>query len=428
MHLLFLLTQDLESPSGLGRYWPLARSLAKQGHQVRIAALHANFNAISTALQSRDGVEIHYVAPMHVMKSYNQKSYYSPIRLIGVVLRATLALTKAALTTPTDLIVIGKPHPMNGIAGLCAKILRGKPIIVDCDDYETGSGHFEGRWQKRIIELFEKHIPQRANVVTTNTHFMRDNLISWGVPAEQIVYLPNGVDPERFVPPDVARVAEERERLNLHGKKVVAYIGSLSLPSHPVYLLVDAFSQLHQAMPNTVLLIVGGGEETQNLKKQVANLGIETDTRFVGHVVPEDIPLYYALADVSVDPVYDDPAARGRSPLKLFESWMCGVPFVSVDVGERTYLLGKPPAGVLTPPDESLSLAEGIAAVLSDVVFSDTLTARGKERVIAFHWDVLAKTFKTELNAHLKKSQPAAINNDILTRNQEINTENQENL
>jgi hypothetical protein len=43
----FLLTQDLESPSGLGRYWPMARYLAALGHQVKIGALHSNFNSLS---------------------------------------------------------------------------------------------------------------------------------------------------------------------------------------------------------------------------------------------------------------------------------------------------------------------------------------------------------------------------------------------
>jgi hypothetical protein len=104
MRILFLLTQDLESPSGLGRYWPLARALAKQEHQVKIAALHANFASLNTHQQKQDGVDIHYVAPMHVMKSGNQKNYYTPLQLLGVVLRATLALTGVALKTSTDLI------------------------------------------------------------------------------------------------------------------------------------------------------------------------------------------------------------------------------------------------------------------------------------------------------------------------------------
>ena len=126
MRILFLLTQDLESPYGIGRCLPLARELVRLGHQIRIAALHSDFDSLESRQQTVDGLEIHYVAPMHVLKMGNLKSYYRPHQLIGVTLRATLALSWAALRYPTDIIFVGKPHPMNGIAGLLAKVLRQK--------------------------------------------------------------------------------------------------------------------------------------------------------------------------------------------------------------------------------------------------------------------------------------------------------------
>ena len=40
MKIAFMLTQSLDSPSGLGRYGPLARELARMGHAVEVFALH----------------------------------------------------------------------------------------------------------------------------------------------------------------------------------------------------------------------------------------------------------------------------------------------------------------------------------------------------------------------------------------------------
>jgi glycosyltransferase involved in cell wall biosynthesis len=394
MRILFLLTQDLESPYGVGRCLPLANELVGLGHQVCIAALHSDFDSLENRQQTLGGVEIHYVAPMHVMKRGNIKTYYRPHQLIGISLWATLALSRAALTYPTDIVFVGKPHPMNGIAGLLAKVLRRKPIIVDCDDYEAGSGKFSGRWQRSIIEFFEKKIPRFCNKVTTNTYFMRDNLIAWGIPARKITYLPNGVDPKRFEKPIPQKVETERKRLKLENKIVIAYIGSLSLPSHPVDILIKAFSELQPETDNSILLIVGGGDEMLNLQNMVHELGLESSTRFVGRVPQKDIPLYYALADVSTDPIYNNTAARGRAPLKLFESWICSVPFVSADVGDRAFLLGEPPAGVLVNSDEKGSLAKGIKAVISDNDFKATLVARGKERCKDFYWERIAKSLE----------------------------------
>lgn len=395
MRILFIMTQDLHSPAGIGRYGPLARELAHHGHQIRIIALHPDFGTLTARQFNLDGVDVEYVAPMHVIKRGNQKSYYRPHQLMGVILRATLALSWAALRSPVDIVYVGKPHPMNSIAGLLAKFLRGSTLVVDCDDYETGLGRFSGEWQRRIIEFFEMHIPRWANAVTTHTDFMRSNLISWGVPPEKIVHLQNGIDPQRFAPPCPKCVEAKRARLNLADKKVVAYIGSLSMPSHPVDLLIATFAQLQLRLPDTVLMIVGGGDTLIDLQKQAAKLGIEGMIRFVGRVSPEEIPLYYALADVSTDPIHDNDAARGRSPLKLFESWICGVPFVTADVGDRRKLIGNPPAGVLVSPGSSQSLTKGILEVLTNTEQAKAYIQRGHVRVQKYDWNILAQELET---------------------------------
>jgi hypothetical protein len=74
MKVLFLLTQDLESPSGLGRYFPLAREMALLGHQVTIAALHPDYQSLKIHRFDVEGVHVWYVAPMHVRKHGNVKS------------------------------------------------------------------------------------------------------------------------------------------------------------------------------------------------------------------------------------------------------------------------------------------------------------------------------------------------------------------
>jgi len=139
LRILFLLTQDLESPLGIGRIWPLAKELAKAGHQVRIVALHSRWRTITERKFSKEGVAIEYVGQMHVRKVGNQKLYYSMFGLIRVALLATWALSRAALSESVDIIQVCKPQPMNSIAGLLARSIRGGVLCVDCDDYEAAS-------------------------------------------------------------------------------------------------------------------------------------------------------------------------------------------------------------------------------------------------------------------------------------------------
>jgi glycosyltransferase involved in cell wall biosynthesis len=178
--------------------------------------------------------------------------------------------------------------------------------------------------------------------------------------------------------------------LRLNEKKVVAYIGSLSLISHPVDLLLQAFVRVREQAPRSALLVVGGGEDYELLKNQAASLGLGEHVMFTGRIAPHEVGAYYRLADVTVDPVNDDDAARGRSPLKMFESWLCGAPFVTADVGDRRFLMGDPPAGILTHPGDPASLAEAILKIYREPQLAEKLRKSGLEQVKSYDWKTLA--------------------------------------
>ena len=389
MHLLLLLTQDLESPSGLGRYLPLAQAWAQQGYTVTIAALHSDFERLEAKVQHLNGVDVHYLSQMHVLKRDNRKTYFSPAQLLALTLRATLRMTAFTLRHPAPLVYVCKPHPMNSVAGLVGKIFRGKRLFLDCDDDEASGNRFSGAWQRHLLRFFENWMPHRAALVTTNTHFTEARLQRLDLPSERIRYLPNGVDPARFPPVPAGELDDLRERLHLCGKRVVVYVGTLSLASHPVDLLVRAFATLHATRPDTVLLLVGGGEDFDTLQTLANDLGLRDAVVFAGRVPPDKAGYYYRLGAVSVDPVADDDAARGRSPLKLFESWLCGVPFVSADVGDRAALVG--PAGILARPGDTDALSTALGTVLDDPGVASRLRAEGLTRVEAYTWAQLAQ-------------------------------------
>jgi hypothetical protein len=100
MKILFLLTQDLESPAGVGRYLPWARGLVQHGHQVTITALHANYASLTQRHFVTDGVEVNYVSQMHVLKEDNLKKYYPAGQLLRIVSKATIELVKYAWKSP----------------------------------------------------------------------------------------------------------------------------------------------------------------------------------------------------------------------------------------------------------------------------------------------------------------------------------------
>lgn len=392
MRITFLLTQSLESPSGLGRYWPLCRELSLLGHDVTILALHPNYSELRCRQFVRDGIKVYYVSQMHVKRKGNQKLYFSPPTLIWVTLIATAKLIYTALRIPSDIYHIGKPHPMNGVAALLNHIVKRKPLYLDCDDYEAVSNHFEGNWQRRLVEFFEDKLPRFASGVTVNTRFIMERLVRMGYPKEYIVLVPNGVDRQRFRNLQGYRESI-RQKLGVHNHKIVVYIGSLSLVNHAVDLLLEAFAiTISKYKTRAILLIVGGGEDYNRLQNFSKELGLSEAVRFIGWIPPEIVPLYYYAADLSVEPTRNTLAERARCPLKIVESLAAGTPVVTGDVGDRASLLSCG-GGVIVPPGDPEILAEAIATIIQDDSLRARLSAEAREARENYYWDRLVHNF-----------------------------------
>ncbi len=370
----------------MGRYFPMCKYLVKEGFQVTIVALHSNFARVNERHFYKEGVEVFYVSQMHIKKEDDQTIYFNAPRLLWLSLQATYKLFINVLKKPSDVIVIGKPHPMNGISGLIGGFLTGAKVIVDCDDYEAASNYFATKFQQKVVQFFENTLPKLAHRVTTNTIFNQQRMIALGIPPEKIHYLPNGIDQERFNQENALDQKQIKENLGLADHKVIAYIGSLNLTNHPVDLLLYAFKIILEEEKDAILLIVGGGKDFELLKALSFELGVQDKIRFTGRVSPEVVATYYQLADISVDPVNNTEAIKGRCPLKIFESWAMGVPVVTSNVGDRGALGENYRDILLAAPEDSRDLAQKIISLLKNPDYADAMVKHGQEISKQYYW------------------------------------------
>jgi glycosyltransferase involved in cell wall biosynthesis len=395
LKILFLLTQDLGCSAGIGRYFPLARELADLGHQVTIAALHTNFSELSETDFEREGIRVIYVGQMHVQKEGDRKVYFSPSRMVAIAAKATWALSRAALHTHADIIHIGKLQPMNSMAGLLAGKLRKEIIFLDCDDLEAANNRFDANWQQKVIAQFERRVPRYVDHITTHSQVLVDYFLGLGIPKKKITYLPHGIDTRRFKPLAADHIKAFRNRLGIAGRQVIVYVGSISLASHAIDVLLRAFAIVCQANPRAVLVLAGGGEDFDAMQSLARQLNIQDDVIFFGRSPADQVRIFYQMADVSVDPVHDNPAGRASLSIKMFETWANGAPLVTTDVGDRKVILGDPPAGMLAVPGDAQSLASGIQAILGDPQLSGQLRQLGMNMVHKYDWALLAQNIET---------------------------------
>jgi len=368
LRITFLLTQSLDSPGGNGRYLPLAKALVQRGFSVVIIALHHNYTQLAKRDFTVDGVQVQYVGQMHVHKQGNIKTYFNPVTLIWVTFWATFRLLLAAWRTPADAIQVCKTQPMNGLAAWLVHLLRRTPVFIDSDDYEAANNRFSNPWQKWVVACFEDWMPSFAIGITAGNTFIANRFASLGYPKERIVVLHNGVDQSRFdILQDEALLAEKLKRLRQErqiatNQRVIVYVGSMSLVSHAIDLLLESFQFVVQQEPNALLLMVGAGEDLPKLQALAPTLSIDDHVCFVGRVPPAEAPFYYRLGEATVDPMRQSVAAESSLSLKMLESIAAGVPCITADIGDRRTVIDG--AGLIVPPDDARALADGILTIL----------------------------------------------------------------
>jgi glycosyltransferase involved in cell wall biosynthesis len=156
--------------------------------------------------------------------------------------------------------------------------------------------------------------------------------------------------------PDVSQRGNPEHRIVAFGKW-----GTYKRPE----LLIEAFAQVSEAMPNTRLIIAGGDHPMtpgyiQSLKERWEG---STKVQFTGYVAESDIPALFKSASVMVMPYSSATGSSGVAHLAC----EYGLPIICADIGDfREMAQDEGLAIDFYDTDDSDSLAESLLALLDD--------------------------------------------------------------
>jgi glycosyltransferase involved in cell wall biosynthesis len=192
-------------------------------------------------------------------------------------------------------------------------------------------------------------------------------------------------------------------------EKLVLYVGRFD-PRKGIETLVRAVRRSALWETGSLKLFIGGGSrpghsdghERDRIEEIVAELGMQGMVHFPGRLSPEELPTYYAAADVCVVPSHYEPFG-----LVAIEAMACGTPVVASDVGGLQFTVVSEETGLLASPKDAAAFAEAIDRILSDADWRAQLGQAARQRVQAkFSWDGVASQLGRLYN-HLLE-QPAA--------------------
>jgi PEP-CTERM/exosortase A-associated glycosyltransferase len=308
---------------------------------------------------------------------------------------------------------------LNAIPALWVAGRLGIPVVYEIRAFWEDAAVSHGTYrhnslQYRLVRGCETWVCRRVDHIGVLCQGLKDDLITRGIPSGKLTIIYNGINADDFKPrkPD----QEFIENYELKSKKVIGFIGSF-YRYEGLDLLIDAFAHISAMMPDSVLLLVGGGEMEKELKEKVKKLSLNERVVFPGRISHDRIPGVYALMDVLVYPRYSMRLTELVTPLKPLEAMAMGKALVASDVGGHRELIRNNETGLLFPAENKFALAESIGSLLRDRAFREKIETLGIEWVRKTHpWDKTTSVY-TEVYAKALEKYQGASRKKSLTRN-----------
>ena len=248
-------------------------------------------------------------------------------------------------------------------------VYRGAPVVLTVHDLSFATERdLMDPFDRTVFRTFVPRSLRRAARVLVGSHWTRERIADrYRIAPEKIVVTPYGVDPV-FTP--------QGRRPN--DGSYLLFVGALQPRKDPL-CAVQALTRLD---PELRLVFVGPEKRGANeVRREVARLGLEQRVRFLGHVPKEELVALYRGAECLVLPSRDEGFG-----LPVLEAMASGTPVVASTAGALPEVAGD--AAVLVPPRDPEALADGVERALAE---REQLRALGLERSRQFTWEETAR-------------------------------------
>jgi glycosyltransferase involved in cell wall biosynthesis len=231
------------------------------------------------------------------------------------------------------------------------------------EEFRRGGGGLEAA----ALRALRSGTLRAATRIVCPSAYLRDAVISWGVPAARVTVVPNPA-------PSVAPLDRDaaRRRLDLDAQVLVAFAGRFG-PQKALDVALDAVS----ATENVTLALAGDGDSVAELRRQAEPLGGRV--RFLGPLTRDEVLELFAAADASVLP-----SAWENLPHAVLESLAVGTPVLATAVGGVPEIVEDGVNGLLVPAGDREAFAEAVARFAADSSLRERLRAGAAASVERF--------------------------------------------
>lgn len=272
---------------------------------------------------------------------------------------------------------------------VCISLLSGADILnvlSNVGEREIVSvRNEESRFVHNLLQKWYREVAYlRCDRITAVSQRAAADVVQYfGIDKDKVVAIPNAIQE-----PVVTDVSDAAYLSLVQDRYVYINVARLFSAKGQDHLL-RAFAIVHRAHPDTVLALIGGGPEEENLRTLAAELGVESVVYFAGM---QSCPAWYMQ---HADTFVLSSNAEGM-PNAILEAMQAGLPVISTDCGAREILapdtdplyqtdhVDEAAYGILIPIGEEDCLAEAMQRMREEPEMAERYKMRNAERLNAY--------------------------------------------
>jgi glycosyltransferase involved in cell wall biosynthesis len=239
---------------------------------------------------------------------------------------------------------------------------------------------YEKAWKNFIYKSSERWAAKRCHKIYAVAQAMIDQCVEADIaPASKYKVVYSGMELEPFLESEPDEALKKELGIPDNAKVIGAIARLFPLKGYEYF--IPAAKEVTQNHPEAHFLIVGDGIMTEDIKKQIKELGIDDKFSFAGLVSPNEIPRYAALMDILAHF-----SLREGLPRAVVQALASGKPAVAFNLDGSPEVIIDGETGYIVEPEDVKGAANALSKLLSDPELSEKLGKKGRD-FVSKNWD-----------------------------------------